>query len=687
MDSGRHSRSKPGHFWMFRLTISVGVLLTLATLSDGSVSAADNPRHIDLGAGLTGPITVEQNWTNAESNEFYNKPQGSRILPYNWFLHLEQPGSTQKFRDNAHIRSLGYLARTSAPDNPDGLPVGFIKDASYEDGTPGLGLTCAACHTAQINYQGKAYLIDGAPTQGDFERLMKRLAAALTETAQDKDKFQRFSRAVLGDSANILRVERLRRKLKSIASEREGYNQRNLPKQERDHFGPGRVDAFGAILNEVSSTFLGIPGNLAVANAPVSYPCLWDAPQHEVVQWNGAAKNRKSPPGRESQISKILFGTTDVGALGRNAGEVLGVFGSVDINSVEVLIPLPYHSTVNRANLIDIEESLKRLWSPEWPSGFNKPLDAQLITQGRALFKTHCIDCHADIDRKSSDRVVKEKRDHVGTDPTLVINFAREVSTGQLKGRRATLLDKKKLGAKESAGVVLRHVVERTILRPQLLISDLEDAIDEALNLPRKMDGNAFNPGFQQSYQIETRGGKKLSGLFDSVRQEGTQLRLSGGQLQSQGDDGLENVAAAPLELESLQNLRTALPQIRQALGVAADALESTEDNSPQLVINDATPQAKYKARPLNGIWATAPYLHNGSVPTLTELLKKSGDRKATFHVGGLEFDPVNVGFVEDMTKPLFDTSVTGNSNKGHEYGVDLSHQEKKALIEYLKSL
>jgi cytochrome c peroxidase len=89
----------------------------------------------------------------------------------------------------------------------------------------------------------------------------------------------------------------------------------------------------------------------------------------------------------------------------------------------------------------------------------------------------------------------------------------------------------------------------------------------------------------------------------------------------------------------------------------------------------------------LNGIWATAPYLHNGSVPTLTELLKKSGDRKATFHVGGLEFDPVNVGFVEDMTKPLFDTSVTGNSNKGHEYGVDLSHQEKKALIEYLKSL
>jgi hypothetical protein len=97
-----------------------------------------------------------------------------------------------------------------------------------------------------------------------------------------------------------------------------------------------------------------------------------------------------------------------------------------------------------------------------------------------------------------------------------------------------------------------------------------------------------------------------------------------------------------------------------------------------------------YRARPLNGIWATAPYLHNGSVPNLYDLLLPPTHRPKFFYVGSWEFDPVHVGvetgspFAGSFT---FDTRLPGNSNSGHEYGTSLSEPERMALIEFLKTL
>ena len=105
---------------------------------------------------------------------------------------------------------------------------------------------------------------------------------------------------------------------------------------------------------------------------------------------------------------------------------------------------------------------------------------------------------------------------------------------------------------------------------------------------------------------------------------------------------------------------------------------------------NDFQVIEEYRARPLNGIWATAPYLHNGAVPDMVELLKPAAARPATFYVGDWEFDPERLGF--EWQSPFlgaftFDTSKIGNSNAGHEHGTGLSEAEKDALIEYLKTL
>ncbi|MDG3007973.1 di-heme-cytochrome C peroxidase [Paludisphaera mucosa] len=660
----------------------VGLVVALAF--PGLLDAADNPRNVDLGPGVAVVKSLEQNWTDEESSWFYDVPQGSRLVPYDWFLHLEQAGSTEPFRDPKHIRALGYIPRKPAAGNPDGLPIGFVKDGPDEDGTPMMGLTCAACHTNQIKIKGTPYLIDGGPSLADVEIFLKELAAALRATADDDAKFGRFAATLLPPGASHDEKDALRAGVRSVAGQREGYNDRNLSASGRARFGPGRVDAFGAIFNEVSATFLGIPENVRPANAPVNYPCLWDAPQHDRVQWNGAAENKVSP------LGPVLFGTSDVGAQGRNAGEVLGVFGGVEINSHELLIPRRYASTVDRANLIKIEESLKGLWSPQWPRDVLGDIDATARGLGEAVYAANCAGCHESIDRKSPSRRVVARMSDEGTDPNMIRNFGRMAKTGRLEGRRRTLLGLARFGRTESVGVILKHVVERVILDPTLKPRSIADALARAAKLGNPSDAiDSLNPGYRMTATIEL-GDRKLFGRFDSLVKDGQALIVDGARfhlMPKDRDVDALGVGDDLMDLRSQDGLHAALARLQGDLAPEPADSPQAADQPGKVVIKNATARIAYKARPLNGVWATAPYLHNGSVPSLAELLKPAAQRVKTFHVGGREFDPEDVGFLDDPSQPLFDTRADGNSNAGHEYGADLTPEERKNLLAFLKSL
>jgi mono/diheme cytochrome c family protein len=102
-----------------------------------------------------------------------------------------------------------------------------------------------------------------------------------------------------------------------------------------------------------------------------------------------------------------------------------------------------------------------------------------------------------------------------------------------------------------------------------------------------------------------------------------------------------------------------------------------------------------YANQPLDGIWLRAPYLHNGSVPTLRDLLEPSSARPKVFYSGCDIYDLRRVGFVTDVVEEdgkrffRFDTSLPGNGNFGHEgleYGTELAAEEKNALVEFMKT-
>ena len=99
-----------------------------------------------------------------------------------------------------------------------------------------------------------------------------------------------------------------------------------------------------------------------------------------------------------------------------------------------------------------------------------------------------------------------------------------------------------------------------------------------------------------------------------------------------------------------------------------------------------------YVAKPLVGVWLLGPYLHNGSVPTMVDLLMPPAQRPAVFWRGYDLVDQENVGFVSSGPEAekhgfRYDTGLRGNGNGGHLWGTELSAREKRALLEYLKRL
>lgn len=620
---------------------------------------------------------LPQNWKPEESLWFYTTTQGSDLLPYDFFLAVEQVGKETLFRDNENINRFRYLPQKPTDRNPDGLPVGFVKDVFH--GEEYLGFTCAACHTGQINYHNTAMRIDGGPGGADLDSFVQGLAAALFNAQNDPQVRERFVKRVL-DRGNYRDEQAVFAALKKANLDLRTYNVVN---SSDTAYGYARLDAFGRIYNRVLEHVLTadqirdalegiVPPEKIIAilgdkrddglgnvltgeqreqifealtteqlvafknkitnspNAPVSYPFLWDIPQHDYVQWNGIASN------------------AGLGSVGRNTGEVIGVFGSLNWKrkpgfSISSLITgqgfkthVSFESSVNVHNLRRIEQQLWKLQSPQWPEDILPKIDRARVERGEKLFDQYCLACHSEMNRADPYRRVVAQMsslDRVGTDPRMANNSVLYGGWSGILRDEYVALDAGSLllDQRAPAAALLTKATLGTVATPYPYDNPIRRGVNWAYDLVYALFANDIKPS------------------------------LKGGNY------------------------------------------------SPDTSVEPLKSLFAYKARPLNGIWATAPYLHNGSVPSLYDLLlpkKRPGDpadgeyRPDTFVVGSREFEPEYVGLRHSGYDGfIFDTNLPGNSNAGHEYTSGhtaqpdgrilpaLDKESRLDLLEYLKTL
>ncbi|MDB5389420.1 MAG: Cytochrome c, partial [Planctomycetaceae bacterium] len=385
-------------------------------------------------------VYLDQGWSPEEREAFYYTAQGSELIPYQWFLHLEVKGGKTLFRDDRHLDRLRYVTRAASKVwNPQGLPVGFVEDkvidptqtsskvsflkrkfnkkANADDKKTWLGLTCAACHTNVIEFGASRIQIDGAPAMSDLQSFLEELAAAVESTHSDADKMERFVKKL-----GIPNTPEAKAEFKAeFVSHSQALNELVKRNASQTRYGFARLDAFGAILNAVCDAGLDLDANRVEANAPVSYPFLWETPRMDWVQWNS--------------ISNV--------PLGRNVGEVLGVFGFFTLKNTNDK-QHQFDSTVKLKALIGLENSLKKLKAPLWPEELLGKLDPQKVQQGRTLFAANCAGCHQ---VRKTDGTFETKQmgqemrmttvtvpvQVIGTDPQMISNLGKLVDPGVLK--------------------------------------------------------------------------------------------------------------------------------------------------------------------------------------------------------------------------------------------------------------
>ena len=346
--------------------------------------------------------------------------------------------------------------------------------------------------------------------------------------------------------------------------------------------GFARVDALGQIINALSVIQLGEPANHRPPSAPTSYPFLWTTPRQAWVQW---------VPIASSPIS-------------RNAGEVLGVFGSSELRGAP---EARYASTIRFRDIHAIESWLHELEAPRWPENLLGAIDAPRWREGRAIVQANCLGCHTlppDWRMTEAGQAVGGQRfirpgivpiQRVGTDATYTASLTqRTIRTGPLAdvfGGRA------EVPAVEFFAGVVGRVTARGLREQNLTPEEM-----------LAWNGYRFTPG-------------------------------EGGAPPTPWAAPREHLAAI-------------------------------------------------KAGPLLGIWATGPFLHNGSVPTVYDLLSPPAERPAVFWTGGRDLDTERLGFRSEEApgRFRFDTALAGNRNIGHAFpATPLTPAQRLAVIEYLK--
>lgn len=542
---------------MHRLLVFAAILAMCGTFA---YAAADH--------GYAGSmVTLDQGWPPQIAHRMWHETQGADLMPVA-FIESLRDAHGGALMSPANLQRFGFIPDEKSPENPHGWPIGFTEDTgSGTDGIAQFGLTCTACHTGHLDYKGTRVLVEGAGATMQALPFVGTINAELVAAFRDPPRRAELLKSAVAGGYPQARAAR------DMAALVATIEKNAAVAQPIDKFttpgGPGRVDALSGIVYNVMVKALDVPQNARRAIAPVNFPQLWDIWHFDWVQYNASVHQ----------------------PMGRNVGEAIGLGAHLNITDASGAANPPstrWKSSVRVRNLFWMENQIRNLHAPTWPSSVFGPIDEAKAARGRALFVQSCARCHgiAKIDGGDTWAVHTVSLARIGTDPNQATAFAK------------ASYDARKLGLSEhQSGVV------------------------------------------------------GLVKIVENVKR------------QAYVDEGIPH------------------------------SQWSTYDGFGRKMLFSAP--CGYKARPLIGIWATAPFLHNGTVPSVYDMLSDS--RPSHPILGNTEFDPVKLGMVQQQTPftMTIDTALPGNSNAGHWWtndrsrpgriGPALSDEQKYAIIEYLK--
>jgi hypothetical protein len=582
--------------------------------------------------------------TLTQRHGFYHLSQGSEIMP--WIVltavDVADPGSTKPFVEN--LKRYGLLPD---PGRADGAPVGLtVTSNPFTFGMDFVGVNCAACHVGELRYGGKAVRVDGAPNMFNLQVFYSDAIDAVMATTSDRGKLWRALK--------------------------------RLGRQDYARYG-------------IAAPFVR-PATLVYYGANVlMHRDRLDA-RLELVDVIKVAKERRDPNHPTSG-----FGRLDAFDGARNF--IFTRLRKADDGGA---------LKVNTANMVKLDAPVKFPWL--WSRKATRPAPVEGYRNQPQNFPR-----------------VWGFKDYDWLEWTLNTNTVMERNFTETLGAGATVvLDPKRTGSLFESSIPMQDMHDLEWLAYYIDPPQWPAAIFGAVNADQATAGKEI---FEKTcagcheYGDDKRsptGLIKLNGMRpEDVGTDATAaLRIS----CPIPDTGALAIAPKSFSVEDSQLLKDCAGvkageafsgnSFAKTVQVAVDGIKQKAyatagiDEAQQRVMEDRDrrggdawrdtlldtkrPYGPYAARPLYGIWAAAPYLHNGSVPTLYHLLLPPDERPKAFALGSREYDPAKVGFAVaaecSQQDCLVDATQTGNGNGGHLWGTDLSGPDRMALLEYLKT-
>lgn len=598
-----------------------------------------------------------------DADIFHYADQGSGFFPLDALKALIDSETNKPFLEN--LERFGLVSGMKSERNPNGFPIGIVTN-TVEIGTVSVemfGFTCSACHTSEIRYQGKTILIEGGSGLFYVDKLGDAIGSSMQELKKDKTKLLAF----------------LKRLIQQLAI-RDGVKIQGLDEFEKladdGSFGQGFVQ-------HVEERFSALFGDL------------------------------KSPP-PNPVISEL---ETEVKSVIAAAADRLHKLSHALSSPLQKLTDENRHSAI--VQMLSKLEQCKELL--EYRKNYLKMRD-WLSVEGHRLkggygraddFGTARVELFGNLDETAG--TPKERNMEIVNAPVSCPSLWNIENYAWLHWNSNTnSVIQRSIGESIGVGATYTHDFMTSVNISNQMKIEQQISRFEAPKWPEELLGKIDSAKRERGYQIykdqcaecHDPTSRDVEGLLNfrhfTLDEIGTdQSDAVNFSKPVFLKDGTQSAFAKEIGklLEELQAKAKSLmsPGDQQLM----DQLERTrrpvkwrdpvKDNQGKV----------YPAKPLDGIWATAPYLHNGSVPTLYHLLLPVRNRPASFVVGSNEFLPKVVGFEWDpkeFTSPdlmdksnpekklfLFETSIEGNLNTGHEYGADLSDDDRWALVEYLK--